>query len=261
MSVPTIFASGRAARRGLLLVLLVLTGVVAGCAGRALAAEPQTTTLVPVAETTPEPRIASVVGTGRVTLSPDMATVRVGVRTENRDVGQAVDENIRLAQAVYAAVQALGVDEKDLQTANFNVYQTTVGPSDNPRKVFVVENTVHITVRNLDDLGAIIAAALDAGANQVYDLRFGASDYAQALDQARQQALDNARDQAQLMADTLGMRLGPPRRVSFGGGQPIPREEMAYKAVPMEAVAEVPIESGELVVTVQAYVDFDLLEP
>ncbi len=254
-------ASSKSVRWGVGLVALIFAWLVAGCAGQAWAATPQTTTLVPAPATTPEPRVASTVGVGRVTLSPDLATVRVGVRTEHRDVGQAVSENIRVAQAIYDAVQALGVAKKDLQTANFNVYQTTVGPSDNPRQVFVVENTVSITVRDLDNLGVIIAAALDAGANQVYGLRFGASNYEEALVEARRQALQDAQAQARLMAETLGMQLGAPRRVSFSGGQPVPRAEMAYKSAGMEAVAEVPIESGELVVTAQAYVEFDLLEP
>ena len=245
---------------GALLVLLMLT---AGCASRAYAASPSNTIHTYAEAATPEPGQANVVGTGMVTLTPDMATVRVGVRSESRDVGRAVEQNIRTAQAVYDAVKALGVEAKDLQTSNFRVYQTTTGPSNNPREIFVVENTVIITVRDLDALGAIIAAALNAGANQVHGLSFGASNYEQALNEARRKALEDAKAQAQLMADTLGMRLGSPRRVSFGGdAQPVARADMSYKAAPMmEAAAEVPIESGELVVRVQAHVAFDLLEP
>ncbi len=244
-------------------LLLGLAVVLSGCAQQALAAPEAGAARVAAAAPTPDTtRTASVTGVGKATLTPDMATVRVGVRSEHRDVGRAVEQNIRTAQAVYDAVKALGVEDKDLQTSNFRVYQTTTGPSNNPRQVFVVENTVIITVRNLDDLGAIIAAALNAGANQVDDLSFGASNYEQALDEARRQALEDAKAQAQLMAEALGMRLGPPRRVSFGGGaQPVARADM-YKAMPMmEAAAEVPIESGELMVQVQAYVEFDLLGP
>ncbi len=251
------------------LALLALS-VLSGCAGQALAASPQAAApaLAPapafeaVATESETPRLATVTGTGRVSLAPDIAVVRVGVRTEHADVGQAVSDNVRLAQAVYDAVQDQGVDAKDLQTANFNVYQTTVGPREQQQRVYVVENTVIIRVRNLDTLGTVIAAALNAGANQVNGLSFTASNYDDALNQARRQALEDARAQAELMAEVLGMRLGPPRRVSFGGGQPVPRADMAYKAaMAPEAMEEVPVASGELTVTVQAYVEFDLLVP
>ncbi len=261
----------RFAKMALLAALALLAlSVLSGCAGRALAASPKVSApaLAPApafeaaAAETETPRLATVTGTGRVSLTPDMAVVRVGVRTEHADVGQAVSDNVRLAQAVYDAVQAQGVDAKDLQTSNFNVYQTTVGPRDQQRRVYVVENTVIIRVRNLDTLGTVIAAALNAGANQVNGLSFAASNYDDALNQARRQALEDARAQAELMAEALGMQLGPPRRVSFSGGQPVLMEDMAYKAaMAPEAVGEVPVASGELTVTAQAYVEFDLLVP
>ena len=235
----------------------------AGCGRTALApANGVALAAAPAAEATPQPRLATVNGVGRVTLSPDMATVQVGVRTEDPDVGRAVSKNIRRAQAIYAAVQALGVAEKDLQTTGFNVYKTTKGPQENRVEVYVAENTVSITVRDLDLLGQVIGAALDAGANQVRGLRFGASNYADALAQARRQALEDAQAQARLMAEVLGMRLGPPRRVSFGGGQPVPRADVAYKAMAPEAAPpEVPVAAGELEVTATAFVEFELLEP
>ncbi len=250
--------------RGMLLVGIVGLAAFVGCSGRAAAAAsaqvPQTAL---AAQSAPEPRVASVVGTGRVTLQPDLAVVQVGVRSEDPDIAQAVQSNIQKAQAIYDAVKALGVEEKDLQTTNFNVYRTTKGPAEQPREVFVAENTVRITVRNLEDLGAILGAALRAGVNQVYGLSFGASDYSQAMEEARRQALQDAQAQARLIAETLGVRLGPPRRVSFGGGRPLPRAEMVYKAdMPATAPeAAVPVESGELVLQVQASVEFELLEP
>ncbi|NPA06836.1 MAG: SIMPL domain-containing protein [Chloroflexi bacterium] len=222
-------------------------------------------TAVRAAEPSPTPmRLARVTGVGRVTLSPDMAVVRLGVRTEDPDVSVAVAENVRRARAVYDALKAAGLDEKDLHTANLRVYRTTRGSRDNPKTIFVVENAVVARVRDLDALGEVLGAALQAGANMVQDLRFQSSRYEEALTEARRLALEDAKAQAGLMAEVLGVTLGPPRNVSFVG-EPKPRVESAVD-MPMAAAKaapslEVPVEAGELQVTVRVNVEFELYTP
>ncbi len=217
------------------------------------------------AEPSPTPvRLARVTGVGRVTLSPDMAVVRLGVRTEDPDVSVAVTENVRRARAVYDALKAAGIAEKDLHTANLRVYRTTRGPSDKPKTVFVAENAVVARVRDLDTLGDVLGAALQAGANMVQGLRFQSSRYEEALTEARRLALEDAKAQAALMADVLGVTLGPPRNVSFVG-EPQPRVESAVD-MPMAAAKaapdmNVPVEAGELQVTVRVKVEFELFAP
>ncbi|NPA27000.1 MAG: SIMPL domain-containing protein [Chloroflexi bacterium] len=218
------------------------------------AAEPQSTPVV---------RIARVIGTGRVTLSPDMAIVRLGVRTQDPDVSVAVAENIRRARAVYDALKAQGVAERDLHTANLRVYRTVIGPSNNTKEVYVAENTVVARVRDLDTLGDVLGAALSAGANMVQGLTFQSSKYNEALVEARRLALEDAKAQASLMAEVLDMTLGPPRHVSFAGS-PMPRAEAALDmpmAASKAADMEVPVEAGELQVTVQVNVEFELNVP
>jgi len=94
-----------------LIVLMLLTLIVSAC-GTAYAQEasPETS------------RTINVTGTGEVLLTPDIAYVSIGVRTEGEDAAVAVTENNRKSDEVVQALIDSGVDQDDIQTSNFNIY-------------------------------------------------------------------------------------------------------------------------------------------
>ena len=74
-------------------------------------------------------RSISVNGTGIVTLTPDMATIQIGVQTENEDADKAVDENSRQVQAVMDALKVFEIADENITTTNFSVYPRQIyGP-------------------------------------------------------------------------------------------------------------------------------------
>ncbi|MDP3185203.1 MAG: SIMPL domain-containing protein, partial [Anaerolineales bacterium] len=111
---------------------LILASVLTACGATTIMTEPR-----------PPQRVMTVTGAGQVTLTPDIAYVYLGVRTENDNVAQAVSENNGKAQAVMDALEHAGVATKDIRTTNFNVW-----PSDQYDEkggktgtIYVVENT------------------------------------------------------------------------------------------------------------------------
>jgi uncharacterized protein YggE len=84
-----------------------------------------------------------------------MATISVGVRTEDRDAAEAVASNNAQAESITQALVAMGVDEQDIQTSNFSIYpqQQYDDQGNLVGTTYVVENTVYVTVRDLDQLG------------------------------------------------------------------------------------------------------------
>ena len=96
-------------------------------------------------------RTISVTGTGEVILTPDIAYVSIGVRSEGEDAAKAVAENNAKSEAVIDALIDAGVDEKDIQTTNFNIYpQQQYDDQGNIQDTFyIVENSVRVTVRDL----------------------------------------------------------------------------------------------------------------
>ena len=55
-------------------------------------------------------------GVGSAQIAPDMAEITLGVITEAKDAAKAHGDNAAQAARVQAAVKALGVAERDIQT-------------------------------------------------------------------------------------------------------------------------------------------------
>jgi uncharacterized protein YggE len=72
----------------------------------------------------------------------------------------------------------------------------------------------------VDAVGAVVDAAVAAGANRVMGIQFEISDPDAAYHEALREAIARARAEAEVAASALGETLGPPLQVSTGGFQP-----------------------------------------
>lgn len=202
-------------------------------------------------------RTLSVTGTGTVYLVPDIAYVNIGVRSEAADVSTALSSNNSLASAIMSAIKGLGLDGKDMQTANFNVY--SVQQYDQTGKPsymsYAVENTLYVTVRDLTKLSKVLDAALSAGANQIYGINFDLSDRQAALGQARDLAIKDAQAKAQSVAATAGVKLGQIQTISVANTsyvQQYSANGMGGGGAAMDHSSSVPVSAGQIVVTYDA---------
>lgn len=171
----------------------------------------------------------TVLGQGTVQVEPDIARLSVGVETSAETISAAVTENETKMESILAALQAVGVDEKDIQTMNYSIQQDRYpepmprasGPeSEEPQPVYRVSNMVNVTIRNLDTVGDVLDAVVDAGANSIWGVSFGLDDLATAQAEARADAVNDALARAQALAELNGVELGPVMSVSevIGGG-------------------------------------------
>jgi uncharacterized protein YggE len=221
-----------------------------------------TASVLPGGGTTDIPRTISVSGTGKVYLTPDIATINVGVHTEDVDVGKALSDNTAAAQNVADALKGFGVDEKDIQTTNFSIYPNqTYGPAGEMLGIkYMVDNTVMITVRDLAKLGEILSSVVNEGANNIYGITFDVSDRTKALDDARKAAIADARLQADELAAAAGVTVGQVMSISVSNtSQPQPYYNMGYGGGGgMAASAPAPVSSGQLIVTADAYITYEM---
>lgn len=203
-------------------------------------------------------RTVSVNGSGSVTLSPDMATVNIGVVAQAAEAQDATDESNATISQITAALTELGVAEKDIQTSNFSIYpmQDYTADGQTSSVTYRVENTVSVTVRNLDSLGDILDAVIGAGANSIYGINFDLSDRESAYAQAIDLAMQNAKERAQLMADSAGAQLGDLQSVSTylsnGGG--ITRTYAQGAAMEDSTASSVPVSPGDMEINVEVNV-------
>jgi uncharacterized protein len=209
-------------------------------------------------------RTLSVSGSGEALLAPDIAYIYVGVHTENPTAAEAVEENTAQTETLIQAIRDFGIEANDIRTTNFSIYPmdrfdpATGMPSG--EKVYAVDNTVYVTVRDLTKLGDLLDTAVQAGANNINSVQFDVAEKDEALQEARAEAVEDARAQAQALAQAAGLSLGEIQSISFFDAQPYPLFDgkggggMAAEA----AAAAVPIQPGQLTFTVNVSVTYEL---
>jgi len=200
-----------------------------------------------------EGRSLSINGSGTVYVTPDMASINLGIQTRDEQVKDATAENNRVIERIREVLAEYGVQEADVQTTNFSVYPYSEFDPDGMASnvTYQVDNTVNVTVRDISKLGEILDAVIDAGANSIYGIQFAVSDQESAYNQAMEAAVENAAERAEVLAAASGAELGELKSITtyFGGGG-IP---MMYSeaATGMGGGADVPLSPGAMEVRVE----------
>lgn len=198
-----------------------------------------------------------VTGIATTKKSPDIAIAQIGVQTINKEVEPAVAENNRKAEAIISALKQLGISEKDIKTVSFNIYPLRDYKNNDPNTIigFQVDNTVSVTFRKLDMVGKGLQAAITTGANNIYGIEFTLSDPEPVRNELRVLAIQDARKKAENMAQAAGIQLG--KIISINESSTTPIYRYAYDKAAAESA--VPVQSGELDITVQVNIVYELL--
>ena len=155
------------------------------------------------------PRI-TVTGQGKVVFVPDLGYIQVGVSSEGWTAAEAWKKNEGVVKKIFAELKKLGVQEKDFKTSNLSVQLRYLHKQNEQPKFlgYTVTYDLSVTVRKLDQMGALLDAMIDAGANRNMNVSFGHSKLEEMLDQARVKSVAEARKKANLYVTGAGARLG-----------------------------------------------------
>lgn len=99
---------------------------------------------------------------GIVSIEPDVATATIGVEILRPTVKEATSV-------------AQNIDESDIRIGHINIYAERLGPNgllNENQTRYHANNTLLITIRDLDTIDAVLDAAIDAGANNIYSVDF-----------------------------------------------------------------------------------------
>lgn len=218
------------------------------------------TTTVGIGSVWAEPRVITVAGEGRVSRVPDMATVRVGASHQAKSAQAAMNAVSEALRAMMRKVEQAGIAPQDMQTQGLSLHavrdQKSI-QSGGPQLVgFVASNQLSLRVRDLEGLGAVLAALVGAGANDIGGIGFGLSAPDEAQNNARRAAVADARARAELYAQAAGVTLGQVVSITEGAGGAVPRVEMMRSA----KVNAVPIAPGEVTVSAHVQVTWALAD-
>jgi uncharacterized protein YggE len=234
-------------------VALLAILMLATCTFPALAADPALC---------PE-RTISVSGSGEVLATPDIATVSVGVQTQNPNVKVAQQQNAMIMDGMINALVAAGIPKEDIQTVGYNiypVYETSPMPFGQKIQYYEVTSSVQVTVRDVSRTGEIIDIAVANGANQVNSIAFSLSKEREALfrSEVLTMAVRNARTDADTVALATGVTITGVQTISVGSVYvPVYYDNRLAAGSESKAVAvPTPIEPGQITVTAQVSISY-----
>ena len=194
------------------------------------------------------PDTVTTTGHGVVTVVPDEASVTAGVHTQAASASGALTQNAQLMNAVVAALKAAG--GADVQTQQVSLYPQT--NEQNQVTAYVADNSVSAKVK-IAGAGALIDAAVAAGANTVSGPSLDVSDRDARYRDALGKAVEDARAKAQALAKAGGFGVGQVSSVTEQtAGAPVP----VFEAAAAKSDATTPIEPGTQDVTADVTVTF-----
>lgn len=209
------------------------------------------------------PATISVSGEGKVSGTPDIGLLTLGVQTGRKTTAKEASASLsKSMNAVFDAVQKAGIDKKDITTEQFSLnpsYDWTTGTQ--TLKGYEATESLQVKVRNLDTISDVLGAATNAGANQAGDVSFTIDDPEKLRAQARSAAISQAKQKAQTLAQELGMSLGKITAFTEGGNVqppvPIYRNE-AMMAVGGAADKSAPLPSGQQDIVSDVTITYEL---
>ena len=151
-------------------------------------------------------RSLTVSGTATVTAKCDTAKIYLTVESQSDNVKKASRDNAETMTAVRNAVIAAGADASEIETENYNVYpqQTYDAKGKLKSRTYKCTNSMKLEVASLEKTGAVIDAAVEAGASRIDNVEFSVSNTQEYKDEALRQATADALRKARIMAGTLG---------------------------------------------------------
>lgn len=208
-------------------------------------------------------RTVSVSGEAIGSFAPNVGEISLGVVSEGKDAGEALQSNRERMNALFEALEAAGVERKSIQTTQVNlspVYTFEQNDRGRQRKVsgFQASNSVRIETRDLKTFGSLIDAVVKAGANQISGIQFRTELTDAQRAELRRQAMRDAVSRATILVESVGMRLGDPLKITESSSSD-PQPVVMAMTRGMEAMsAPTPIAPGEQELRVSVSVTFTM---
>lgn len=197
-------------------------------------------------------RTVTVSGSATAKVVPDTALFTFGLETEAASAKAALADNGGRMRRVIAALLRTGVVKADIQTQDVSVYPRQ---NDNGDVVgYSANGSVAATVRRLAKAGAVVDAAVGAGATETSGPQFSRSG-TELTQQALAEAFSNARAKAAALAREAGASLGDVRRIEESSESPQPVPLGMYRAAALDST---PIEPGTQEARASVTVTFSL---
>lgn len=208
------------------------------------------------AQNNPVP-LVSVTGEGTVKVTPDMATITIGVNNQGSDSEEVKRENDKAVDAILKYLKKSGIDAKDYQTQR--VYLNRNYDYDKKKYYYMASQTITVKLRDLTKYDPLMAGLVESGVNNIQGVDFESSKQKEHEKEARRLAMLDAQQKATEYAQAIGQSIGQAYTISENNVQnyPVMRTAM-YEAKDASASRET-LAVGEIEVKANVTVGFLLM--
>ena len=162
-----------------------------------------------------------------------MAFVWLTIQADGSTPEEAMRRGAALSRKVETAIKekmhgqgSVEISEFQIQQDTRNAVQPVYQPPQQQQVVgYSAHTTISVDTRDLDALGKIIEAAMNAGAGRLNQVTFTISEASEARKQAIEKAADDAKDKAAALAKSMGVKLGAILRLTTNAQ---PRPQVVY---------------------------------
>ncbi|MGE3269842.1 MAG: SIMPL domain-containing protein [Chloroflexota bacterium] len=197
----------------------------------------------------------TVVGDGRVTVQPDLATITFSVEANAPTLAEAQADASTRMQSVIDALTGQGIARDDIRTSRLSANPVYDEKDRTVITGYRANNSVQVKLRDLSTVGQVVDSITAAGANRVDGLSFSVENIEEPKNQARAQAMQNARVKADQLASLAGMRVTGVKSIQESDASSPPVPYAAAAPARAEAAAP-PVEPGTQEVRTQVTVTY-----
>jgi uncharacterized protein YggE len=211
-------------------------------------------------------RLITVGGQGEVSVNPDHATLTLGVESRGPVLNKARDEVNATTNKFLAFAKRLGVQDKYVSTTSANIrpeYHWDNKSGERNLTGYYVSRSLVVDLRDLEKLGQLVEGAVDLGVNQVSDPTLGLADQAAAETEALKRAAEDAKHNAEVLAKTLGVKVGALRSITateLGYSPPSPRGPALMRAEAATANGAASYSAGQVKFSTRVNAQFDIAD-
>ena len=208
----------------------------------------------------------SLVSSETVEVVPDMAKLQVTIRTENSDAMVCQQENTKKLNQLLEYLKGEGYEDESIETSGFSL-NPRYDWSNNTQQLVGYDMRTTVTVNDIpmEEIGAMLTAVVENGANEIDSVSYFSSQYDQAYNQALAKAIELSKGKGEALASASGMKLGKVLKIQEQSdtqyGRYVSANVAATKNLAMatESAMAMDVMPGEMQITAQITVEFELV--
>lgn len=214
-----------------------------------------------------EPSTLIVSGHGEVFAAPNRAVLSLGAVAQAAKASEAQNQVDQIVQNIIKGIKSLGIADKNIATIDLSIYPVYGNQQPEPQgqntqpiiQGYRASNIIRVQIEELERLGGVIDAGLNAGANRIEGLSFDLKNDGEYRTQALRLATEEADAKADAIARAMGVEIVGIKQISEAGVNLV-RPQMDSGPVFSARAAATPVQTGQVRVQASLTVSYYITE-